>query len=290
MIYQASPIKPKRKRATKAEMVERRQFVIDFAERYHPVTVRQVFYAATVHGVVEKEESGYDKIQNVCLSARRDGSLPYNWIADSSRTFYQLSTHSDLSNAAHSFANSYRIDFWHDETDSVEIWLEKEALSGVIRPVTREYRVKLVPTRGFPSETIVEEAVRLASWEGRERLFIYPLYDFDASGQHAQKAIERRMAEIASDYDVEVIHRPLALNYEQVIEMSLPTRPPKKKSRADQKWQYEIAAELDAIPPNILRDMVRDALEPHMPSQRRDYLMGMEQMDRSKIRMALSEF
>ena len=59
--YETSPAK--RKRATKAEMIERANFVADFTSEFAPVTVRQVFYAATVNNIIEKTEDGYSKIQ-----------------------------------------------------------------------------------------------------------------------------------------------------------------------------------------------------------------------------------
>ena len=54
--YQTSPVK--RKRATKAEMIERANFVADFTREFAPVTVRQVFYAATVNNIIEKTDDG----------------------------------------------------------------------------------------------------------------------------------------------------------------------------------------------------------------------------------------
>ena len=54
--YETSPVK--RKRATKAEMIERANFVADFTREFAPVTVRQVFYAATVNNIIEKTDDG----------------------------------------------------------------------------------------------------------------------------------------------------------------------------------------------------------------------------------------
>ena len=68
-VYQASRIK--RVRATKAEMAERREALFDIVAEQQPMTVRQVFYQATVRGVIEKTEAGYAKVQN---SARRHAS------------------------------------------------------------------------------------------------------------------------------------------------------------------------------------------------------------------------
>ena len=70
-VYQASRIK--RVRATKAEMAERREALFDIVAEQQPMTVRQVFYQATVRGVIEKTEAGYAKVQTADM--RRDGEL-----------------------------------------------------------------------------------------------------------------------------------------------------------------------------------------------------------------------
>ena len=118
--YETSPIK--RKRANKAEMAERAAFVAEFARRFAPVTVRQVFYAATVNYIIEKTEDGYGKIQQACLAGRRDGTIPYHHIADNSRSFYQVMAFEDLANALHTFSNTYKRDFWTESFDAVEVW------------------------------------------------------------------------------------------------------------------------------------------------------------------------
>lgn len=286
-VYQASTIK--RKRATKAEMQERKDFVAEFAKQYAPVTVRQVFYAATVHGIVEKTEDGYSKIQQMCLSGRRDGTISYHHIADNSRSYYQVTSFDSLANASNTFARTYKRDFWADSDYSVEVWLEKEALAGVVMPVTSEYRVRLVPTRGFASETIVHSAVRSALDEGKTELYIKTLYDFDRSGQDAEKAIVKRMGEIGADLGLRVFHQKLALTHEQITSMDLPSRPAKTKSAADAKWKYNRAVELDAMPPDVLRSLVQDSLETHMPKRVRLHYHMREKQEQATIRMALSD-
>jgi hypothetical protein len=82
-VYEASPIK--RTRATKTEVEARREALLDIVEVGRPMTVRQVFYQATVRGLVEKAESGYAKVQVDLTKMRRDGSLRYDWLADNTR-------------------------------------------------------------------------------------------------------------------------------------------------------------------------------------------------------------
>lgn len=281
----------KRQRATKAEMKLREEFVVEFARHFAPVTVRQVFYAATVHQVVEKTEEGYGKIQSMCLQARRNGALNYSWIADNSRTVYQLDSYDDLSNAADSFASEYRRNFWAEFDYSAEVWLEKEALAGTIMPVTEEFRVRLIPTRGYASETILHNAVQQAHYEGKRKLYIFTLYDFDRSGQDARAAVARGLEDMGRRmFGVEVVHRPVALTYQQVMDMNLPSRPPKRNSGADKNWPYPIAVELDAVPPNVLRGLVKAELEGLMPEDLRRQIQLEETRERAKIMMALADF
>ena len=81
--YQASPIK--RARSTKAEVEQRRRDLYGIVRTMKPMTVRQVFYRATVLGIVEKSEAGYTKVQTDLVKMRRAGELPYDWLADNTR-------------------------------------------------------------------------------------------------------------------------------------------------------------------------------------------------------------
>jgi len=82
-VYQPRSIK--RARATKSEVEARREALLDIIEAGRPMTVRQVFYQATVHGLIEKAESGYGKVKTDLIIMRRDGSLAYDWLADNTR-------------------------------------------------------------------------------------------------------------------------------------------------------------------------------------------------------------
>ena len=74
-VYRTSPIR--RRRATKAEVEARREALLSIVDDGRPMTVRQAFYQATVRGLIEKAESGYDKVQNDLTVMRRDGSTQF---------------------------------------------------------------------------------------------------------------------------------------------------------------------------------------------------------------------
>src|SRR5215467_10101845 len=111
-IYQASPIK--RGRATKAEVEARREALLDIIEAGRPMTVRQVFYQATVRGLVEKAESGYVKVQTDLTVMRRAGDLPYDWLADNTRWQRKPRTFGSVEEALRDTARFYRKSLWAD--------------------------------------------------------------------------------------------------------------------------------------------------------------------------------
>ena len=279
--------RPTRIRATKAELALWDEFLMDYSELHYPVTVRQLFYASTVYfDNVPKTEEGYGKIQRRVKKLRMQQTMPMHWIADYSRSVWGVDAYASPSNALKDFSSNYHYDFWNDRDETVEIWLEKSALAGVISPVTTKYQVNLCPSAGQSSITFLESAIRRSALRGKRRFIAYTLYDFDASGRSAAETVSKRLKEFGVWHDVDVIHRPLALSYDQVISMNLPTRPPKKEKKA---WEYPVAAELDAIPPADLRRMVDKALATHMPAGELERKTQIEERHRREIRMALMD-
>ena len=281
-VYQASPIK--RARATREEMEERARFLIGYARDHAPVTVRQLYYAATVVGVpgIDKTELGYGKVQVQVLDLRRVGRLSYDWISDATRYMRKPRTFDGWEDALQSTARLYRKSLWADSHESVEIWLEKSALAGVLWPVTSEFDVPLMPTGGYTSETFAYSAVDGMRGTGK-KLVIYALYDFDRSGRDASSSLREKVERFGREYSVPVEFHQLGLSYEQVVSMRLPTRPAKRNTVADQRWPYEFAAELDAIPPDDLRAMVRAAIERHLPADQLAYLKEVEAQERRTL-------
>jgi len=155
-VYQATPIR--RTRATKAEVEARREALLDIIAAGRPMTVRQVFYQATVRGIVEKAETGYSKVQTDLTIMRRAGELPYHWLADNTRWQRKPDTFDSVEDALRETARFYRKNLWRDADSYVEIWLEKDALSGVIYPITSMFDVPLMVARGYASLSFLHSA------------------------------------------------------------------------------------------------------------------------------------
>lgn len=239
--YQTRQIK--RVRATKTAMEERRTAIADIVIEIAPCTVRQVFYQATVRGIVEKTEEGYGKVQRMLVEMRRNGDIGYADIVDNTRWMRKPRTFDSLQDALDQTAALYRRSLWTNASDYVEIWLEKDALAGVITPITAKYDVPLMVARGYASLS-------------------YHLGDFDPSGVNAGEKIEETLRELAPDADI--TFERIAVNQDQIIEWKLPGRPTKASDSRARKFGHAESVELDAIHPDDLRQLVEDVIVVHL--------------------------
>jgi hypothetical protein len=274
-VYGASHIK--RLRATASDMTDRRERLLDIVAAQRPMTVRQVFYQATVEGVVEKTEAGYSKVQIALAKMRRDGVMPFGWIVDNTRMQRRPRTYGSVAEALENTAQLYRKSLWRDAEDYVEVWLEKDALSGVIYPITQLYDVPLMVARGYSSLSFLHSAAEQISYIDKPT-YIYHLGDYDPSGVNAGEKIEQTLRELAPDADIHF--ERLAVNPIQIKSWSLPSRPTKSSDSRAKNFDSKISVELDAIQPDMLRRIVENAINRHLPQDQLEVLKTAEKNER----------
>jgi hypothetical protein len=252
--YGTSPIKPLRRSKSEIELLKATLY--DVVQANQPVTVRQVFYQMVSLGAIEKTENQYrHTVCRLLTEMRRDKDLPYWWLADSTRWMRKPRTYSSLETALKRTAEAYRRSLWDNQEVYVEIWLEKDALSGVLYEVTEEWDVPLMVTRGYPSLSYLYEAADAISLVDKPA-YLYYFGDYDSSGVDIPRVTEERLREFAPDADI--TFERVAVNPEQIRQMNLPTRPTKKTDSRNKDFQGE-SVEVDAIPPVTLRGWLRSA-------------------------------
>jgi hypothetical protein len=281
--YQASPVK--RVRATKAAVEERRLVLYNIVANMQPMTVRQVFYQATVKGIVEKTEAGYTKVQTDLVLMRKSGVLPYDWLADNTRWQRKPRSFNDVEEALQDTARFYRKNLWADADCYVEVWLEKDALAGVVMPITASFDVPLMVARGYASLSFLHSAAEHIH-DLDVPTYIYHLGDFDPSGVNAGEKIEQTLREMAPNADIEF--ERIAVERWQIEEWNLPTRPTKPSDTRAKNFG-NISVELDAIDPDRLRSLVAKAIENHLPKQQFAILKAAEESERDIIRQLVGD-
>lgn len=280
-LYPASPINGRRQRATRAELQHRRAALYEIVEAMRPTTVRRVFYEASVRGIADKSEAGYVRVQTDPAVMRRAGDLPYGWLADKTPGQRKPVIYGGIEEALEDTAPLYRKSLWIDADCYVEIWLAKDALSGVVYPVTSTFDVPIIVARGYASLSFLHGSAEFIA--GLEMpAFTYHVGDFEPSGANAGEKIEQTLHELAPD--AEIRSERLGATPEQIDGWSLPTRPTKTTDSLA-KGFGAISVELDPIEPDLLRAIVQDAIERHLPRQQLEVLKAAEASERGLLRL-----
>jgi hypothetical protein len=283
-VYRPSPIK--RQRRSKAELEALDAALVEIVAKIEPATVRQVFYQAVVRGLVPKDEArGYKLVQRRLLKLRESAEIPYGWITDNVRIVRGHNRYEGPEDYARVAAEFYRRDYWTESPVNVEVWLEKDALAGVLEPVVlEECGLDLHVTRGYASVSYLESAAGFIRRDGRPS-HVYLLTDFDPSGLGIAETVTVEL--MNRSYPTEVYVERLAVNREQIDEYQLPTRPTKTTDSRARKFiqRHGIGSvELDAIPPAVLRSLVRRSIERHMDPDKLRVMKLAEVQERDGLR------
>lgn len=153
--------------------------------------------------------------------------------------------------------------------------------------VTAEYDVPLMVSRGYASLSFLHSAAEILNDEDRP-CYIYHIGDHDPSGVDAARKIEQTLRELAPD--AEIYFERLAVLPEQIFEWKLPSRPTKTTDTRAKAWSGGESVELDAIPPDWLRTIVRQAIEQHLPRHDLEKLKAIEEQERETLREFISSF
>jgi hypothetical protein len=223
--------------------------VLDEYREYLPLTVRQVFYRLVGKGH-PKTENFYATVQEVCNRARR------------SEEYY--ATHDELPN--------YYQRSWHaDQPAYVQVLCEAAGMVPMLERAVSRYRVTVASSSGFDSLTVKHDLYReaLQRYEDYEQeTVLLHLGDHDPSGVSLFESLAEDLdafgADEGEDGLIEV--RRVALTPEQIRTLGIATtpdeiKPTDSRSKAFIERGLDPAAQLEAIPPDTLSGLVRQAVE-----------------------------
>jgi hypothetical protein len=238
-------------------MLERESRLFKLVEAHQPASVRHVFYLAVVNRVpgITKNDAGYNKVQRALVKMRQDGTLPFHWIVDNTRWMRRPRSFTDAEECVMQTAELYRRNLWSNRPEAVEVWAESDSIAGVLTDVTSRWNVPLMVTRGFSSITFAHGAVSAWNSAGRD-VVVYYIGDHDPAGL----AIENKLISYINEWnpDIGVFWQRIGVTWEQVEQYDLPGSTPKRD------YGFPLAVEAEALPPDILRDLLDDAIASHV--------------------------
>lgn len=227
------------------------------------LTVRQLYYQFVARDLIPNRVSEYKKLAATIDNARKAGLIDWDAIEDRTRFLRSVSTWDSPGDIIRSAYASYREDWWIDQPAYVEVWIEKDALIGVIEDVCEEYRVPYFACRGYASQSELYTAGKRMYQAARrnKRAVVLHLGDHDPSGIDMTRDLEDRLNMFAYGSGPEV--RRLALNMEQIEEYEPPPNPAKDTDSRFYEYQQQFGDsswELDALEPQVIADLIRSEL------------------------------
>lgn len=261
----------------------------DYQAQGFTLTLRQLYYQFVSRDLLANKQSEYKRLGSIINDGRLAGLIDWSAIEDRTRNIRGGEWGStDPSDAIRTAADGYTEDLWPNQPRHVEIWIEKDALIGVIEPVCRRWRLPYLGCRGYISQSEQYAAgKRFGRFEraGRAPVVIY-LGDHDPSGKDMDRDHRDRLAMFAR-WPVEV--RRLALNMDQIEQYNPPPNPAKETdSRAmayiaefgDSSW------ELDALEPTVIDELIEAELQGLIDRDQWDFDEAEEEKHRSYLQAA----
>ncbi|MGB9002849.1 MAG: hypothetical protein WCC52_03470 [Nitrosotalea sp.] len=248
----------------------------DIIEQYDILlTVRQIFYRLVSNGFIQNTINSYKLFDRMITRGRERGDIDTRSIVDRARQViggdYGYASVQDFVRSKISEledTEQYTRRVWDGQPQYVELWVEKDALATLFSSIADGYRVVTYPSRGYSSFTKVYEAINNRfSLYGDRPITILHFSDHDPSGLNMTEDIQSRLYRYGSHARV----KRIALTHTQVRQFRLEPMPTKI---SDSRWrEYSLQYgsqcwELDALPPNELQNIIRDAIKAHVDVSR----------------------
>ncbi len=249
-------------RAASLLIIDQANEIIDeYQADGYDLTLRQLYYQFVARDIFPNNQSEYNKLGTIINNARLAGLTDWDAIKDRTRAMKSLSHWDDPADIIDSAAHSFALDTRQDQEVYVEVWVEKEALAGVIERACEEIDVPWFACRGYVSQTAMyEAAARFKEAEGFQDSVIYHLGDHDPSGIDMTRDIQDRLEMFGCRVDVVRI----ALNMPQVKKYKPPPNPAKLTDSRCNGYIKEYGSEsweLDALDPHVLTDLIQGKVE-----------------------------
>lgn len=243
-----------------ALVAQAREICHEYMQAGYDLTLRQLYYQFVSRGLIANTQRVYKNLGAVISKARMAGLLDWDYIVDRTRNLEELPHWGSAASILRSAADGFQLDRWKEQSCRVEVWIEKDALTGVIEGICNELDVPYFSCRGYTSQSEMWRAAQRHHDHhamGQNTIVVH-LGDHDPSGIDMTRDIQDRLWKFEA-YDTEV--NRIALNWNQIEEFNPPPNPTKlTDSRSDgyvSKFGHE-SWELDALEPSVMVGMVRD--------------------------------
>ncbi|ADG17050.1 conserved hypothetical protein [Paraburkholderia atlantica] len=262
---------------------------IDILEVIQPATVRAVCYKLFTMGLIPNmAKSSTNRVSSLLTRARENEDIEWEWIVDETRRperAQQWDNPMQIMNAA---VRGYRLDYWNDQPQRVEVISEKGTVRGTIAPVLDELGVTFRVLHGYGSATTVHDIADEIADDDRFTNLLY-IGDFDPSGMHmSEMDLPERLSRYGAGDEFAYFLKRIALTRTDVMNPELPGFATDSKAGDPRHHWYRTHYgnqfwELDAMDPRELRERVREEIEALIDRDAWDHCMKIEAAQRQSM-------
>lgn len=173
----------------------------DYAAQGYDLTLRQLYYQFVSRGLIPNKDAEYKRLGSVINDGRLAGLVDWRHITDRTRNLQSLSHWDDPAEIIRGAAQGYRNDLWANQEKRVEVWVEKEALAGVVARAANAMDTAYFACRGYVSASeMYSAAQRLRGYQDDGQVpVILHLGDHDPSGIDMTRDIKDRLFMLMCD-------------------------------------------------------------------------------------------
>jgi len=261
----------------------------EILEEYKPnaMTLRQVFYQLVSRGFVSNTKAEYSRLSIALTKARQNGTIPWDWMEDRTRQPRTVSMWGGIEEFGQSVVSQYRLDVWENQPTYTEVWLEKDALSGIFQDVLDPYGVTLNVGKGYDGWASIKNAAKRYKNANKPVTILY-FGDFDPSGEDMNNSLEKRLNYFKDSKQFggfEFKIEKIAILKSDIEDYDLPPNLTKRgtaNTRGDPRADKFVAehgdasVELDALPIDVLKGRIETCLSECMDLDELDTLREIE--------------
>jgi len=284
---------PKRFHPGSMAVIETANIIIEeYRRQGFTLTLRQLYYQFVARDIVPNRQSEYKRLGGIINDGRLAGLIDWEAIEDRTRNVRTSPSWESPSEVMHALADQFCLDLWEGQRYRPEVWIEKDALVGVIEPACRRFRVPFFACRGYTSQSEQWRAgSRFAALLQRGLTpIVFHLGDHDPSGIDMTRDNTDRLAMFAGE-EVEV--RRLALNFDQIEQYRPPPNPAKDSdSRSDgyRTLYGDSSWELDALEPTVIDALIADEIDNLIDADAWDAVAVKEEQHRANLAIAATRW
>ncbi|PPF41719.1 hypothetical protein C5B85_18715 [Pseudoclavibacter sp. AY1F1] len=237
----------------------------EYAAQGYDLTLRQLYYQFVARDYLPNSQRTYKQLGSTIDRARKAGLIDWAYIVDRTRNLMGLPVYDSPAALIDELEDSFHMDLWVGQEFRVEVWVEKEALAGVVSRAANSRGVDYFSCRGYVSQSELHSAaLRHRQYErAGQSVVVIHLGDHDPSGIDMTRDMQERLRL----FGARTLVRRIALNLDQIVQYEPPPNPAKLTDSRAKGYIRSFGAsswELDALNPDTLHKLIADAVDEHI--------------------------